>query len=695
MMVLGIEWLTIEVLVACGLGFAVLLVLLSRSATDGTDSESREQRYTRSRPVGPVGGSFGTRSTSNRDPSSVANVADRQLYAEQLLEQGDIQRAVPMLAELGEYRRAAEVMERAEHWLQAGMLYQQANRYSLAIQCFEKSDEPERAVPLLREAGQDKRASLLEAKAARRKERLDEAAQAFYEAEAYQEAGELYLELQDLERCVDSYRRAGRVEVAAQLLEESENLQWAGALYEEAKQWESAARAYAKANLLDEQVRALVECDRVCEAANLLHEERRFEDSLPLLEKVSVMSPQYNRACWMRGRVLERLGKLSHASDAYVEALKTVDVQPENVPQFIRVARAQEGAGLLGEAIATLSRVIVAGHASPKETEWAKEMSRLHQVDGFNEPIDPGIANSPTLAPDVTGGDEPRGSSTTKEWVGSPPVSTLQVQGNSPLPELGRRYSVGRALGQGGNGIVYSGHDRVLQKDVAIKLVTVREGRGQQAHEAFVHEVQTAAKLSHDNIVTIYDVGEVEGFLFFTMERVNGVSLDELLRDKKSLSHDRFLPIAVQLCDALNYAHDRQIVHRDIKPGNVMIASGDQVKLLDFGIATALDEVADQGFGVCGTPHFMSPEQISMDYIDHRTDIYSLGCMLYSVYTGDVPYPDGNVYVQHREAPIPDPRDRVPSLSESVAKVLMRCIAKNRDERFQRASEVADALKMS
>ena len=173
MWILGIDWLSAEAVVAAGL-LLVAFLLLGWLRSNDSDDPARENQSRRSvhskGQSAVVGGTFGARLPGKQrltDAPVTTSVDERKAYAESLIQEGDIQRAVPMLAELGEYRRAAEVMEDAKHWLQAGMLYEQANRYSLAIRCFERSTEPERAAPLLKEAGEHKRALLLEAEAAR------------------------------------------------------------------------------------------------------------------------------------------------------------------------------------------------------------------------------------------------------------------------------------------------------------------------------------------------------------------------------------------------------------------------------------------------------------------------------------------------------------------------------------------------
>ena len=696
--------------VALGLVLLALVVLLRWGRSSQRPERSNRLRsYAKGSSLAHTPGPSTSPSTAQRpymDPISthehrgVAMAAQRsgnqRLAAEEFARSGDTEKAVRIWVDLGEHRRAAEVMEKAGHYLQAGLLYQQADAYPKAIECLEASREPVRAAPLLREIGEVHRALALEATAALNGERLEEAATLFLEAGQFQRAGELWLKLEDHERCVEAFRRAGQVHKAAELLEEHGQAAWAGALFEEDGRWDDAARCFEAVDQLDDHVRCLAKGGNVCRAVQLLHRERRFEDSLALLNSVTPLSAEYSHVSVLIGGVLERFGRLGEASEAYATGLKAMKVDVKVVPLFIRVARVQEGAGLLRDAIATVTRVITSGLATPEITDWARQMVNLYTGTSELEVAEPEFATEETVGFE---GDAPAsGQAATVMFeaavaVQKPEPDDGQAAGVVLSETIGRRYRVDDPLGQGGNGVVYGGYDRVLQKEVAIKFITSGVSMTSLSRNFFIEEVRLAAKLTHPNIVELYDVGEADGMLYFTMEKVVGASLGEIVRSSGGvLSHERVAPLLAQLCDALDYAHDQQIVHRDIKPGNVMVTEGQQVKLLDFGIATAIDECPDQAFVVCGTPYFMSPEQICRDFIDHRTDVYSLGCLLYVLYTGKVPFPDGNVYDHHRNSAPPNPCERVESLAQPIASILMRCLAKDRADRFQRAGDVSKAL---
>ncbi|HLB38805.1 MAG TPA: protein kinase, partial [Gemmatimonadales bacterium] len=261
---------------------------------------------------------------------------------------------------------------------------------------------------------------------------------------------------------------------------------------------------------------------------------------------------------------------------------------------------------------------------------------------------------------------------------------------------LADRYDIERELGRGGMAIVYLATDRKHQRRVAIKVV--QPGLGVElGTELLLAEIQIVARLSHPNIVPVYDSGEANGTLFFVMPFVEGESLRHRLTRERQLPLDEALHIARGVAAGLAYAHARGIVHRDIKPENVMLASGEPM-VADFGIAAVMREV---GGGISsdlivGTPAYMSPEQCDADaLVDGRSDLYSLGCTLYEMLAGSPPFP-GPSALAITASKLADPVPKVSRLRETVPPgvehVLERCLAKSPADRFATAHELARAL---
>ena len=264
---------------------------------------------------------------------------------------------------------------------------------------------------------------------------------------------------------------------------------------------------------------------------------------------------------------------------------------------------------------------------------------------------------------------------------------------------LGDRYEIRSTLGRGGMAIVYEGHDLVLDRPVAIKVLAERYAGDEKFVTRFQREARAAAGLSHPNIVSVFDTGDTGGQHYIVMELLRGETLADVLEREGSLSEGRAARIAGIVAQALQAAHDRGFVHRDVKPGNVMLSPGGDVKVMDFGIArAATDETLTQTGMVLGTASYLSPEQSKGDPLDHRSDIYSLGCVLYEMLAGRPPFSGGSpvsVAYQHvNEAPEPPSRVN-PSVPAELESVVMRALQKDPDARFPTADAFRKAVTAS
>jgi serine/threonine protein kinase len=205
-------------------------------------------------------------------------------------------------------------------------------------------------------------------------------------------------------------------------------------------------------------------------------------------------------------------------------------------------------------------------------------------------------------------------------------------------------------------------------------------------------EAKAAATLNHPGIVTIYDFEEGFDGYFITMEYVPGDALDLVVRSEPQRIKDGLLPILVRLADAVAYAHSHYVIHRDLKPGNILLTPSQEVKILDFGIAARLDTGTSAGPAVCGTPYYMAPEQIRGQDTTPATDIYALGATSFHLATGRPPFKDGNVIEAHIKQNPPDPRELAPELPPGLGPVILQCLEKDPQRRFASAADLREAL---
>jgi len=261
------------------------------------------------------------------------------------------------------------------------------------------------------------------------------------------------------------------------------------------------------------------------------------------------------------------------------------------------------------------------------------------------------------------------------------------------------RYLIGERLGRGGMATVFKAHDPDIDRDVAIKFLHATLCEDAEYHARFLREARAAGGLSHPNIVTVHDVGEIEGRPYMAMELLDGQPLSEEMSDGQPLPLRDVVIMGIQLARALAYAHARGIVHRDIKPGNLIRVKGTQtVKVTDFGIAhmeSAGSEHRTRVGDILGTPQYMSPEQAQGEKLDGRSDLFSAGILLYQMLTGQRPFAGESLVALAvkiaKEDPIPIEKLR-PDLPAALRRVVERCLAKSPDRRFQTGAELSDAL---
>ncbi|WP_144206815.1 Stk1 family PASTA domain-containing Ser/Thr kinase [Mycobacterium tilburgii] len=270
---------------------------------------------------------------------------------------------------------------------------------------------------------------------------------------------------------------------------------------------------------------------------------------------------------------------------------------------------------------------------------------------------------------------------------------------------LSDRYELGDILGFGGMSEVHLARDGRLHRDVAVKVLRADLARDPSFYLRFRREAQNAAALNHPAIVAVYDTGEAEtpsGPLpYIVMEYVDGVTLRDIVHNDGPLPPRRAIEIIADACQALNFSHQNGIIHRDVKPANIMISATNAVKVMDFGIARAIADGGNsvtQTAAVIGTAQYLSPEQARGDSVDARSDVYSLGCVLYEILTGEPPFtgdsPVSVAYQHVREDPVP-PSKRHEGISAYLDAVVLKALAKNPDNRYQTAAEMrADLVRV-
>lgn len=262
---------------------------------------------------------------------------------------------------------------------------------------------------------------------------------------------------------------------------------------------------------------------------------------------------------------------------------------------------------------------------------------------------------------------------------------------------IGDRYEILEKIGTGGMSDVYKAKDHKLKRFVAVKVLKQEFSENENFVSKFRIEAQAAAGLMHPNIVNVYDVGEENGIYYIVMELVDGITLKKYIEKKARLSYKEAVSIAIQVSLGIEAAHNNHIIHRDIKPQNIIISKEGKVKVTDFGIAKAATSNTITS-NVMGSVHYTSPEQARGGYSDEKSDIYSLGITMFEMLTGRVPFNGETtvaIAIKHIQEELPTPREYVPEIPASVENIVIKCCQKSPDRRYQSMAELIDDLKQS
>jgi serine/threonine-protein kinase len=317
----------------------------------------------------------------------------------------------------------------------------------------------------------------------------------------------------------------------------------------------------------------------------------------------------------------------------------------------------------------------------------AEQHSQIMALGAASAPANPG--NDASFAASETQGAK---SGALFAALAAAPAMPLPLQRDSVVAG---RYRIEAEVGRGGMGIVYRAYDNELGETVALKIIAPHLSNDSLVAERFRREVGAARRVTHPNVVRIHDLGQADGQLFYSMEWFAGTSLEQRLTTVRALSLNEMARVLLPACDGLDAAHRAGVIHRDLKPGNILV-SDDAVKIIDFGLASAAGSAGLTATGLLvGTPAYMAPEQVRGGVQDERTDLYAFGVVLYRCAVGELPFTAANPiavgFAHVSEAPRP-PRERRPDLPESLERVILRALEKDPRARFPRIRDLKTAL---
>ena len=628
--------------------------------------------------------------------------------AEQMAKAGKLPEAAKSLIRAGDFENAGRFFFRAEKYAKAGKAYAKAGKTAKAAAAWGKAGKFKKSAELFSEYFQaprdDKNAQIEAAHACHelladesakqkidaetRKALLAPVAQAFEAENNFEKAGALFRESGQLERAAEVYVKAGKLETAVECYKEAnkprEAARIGGRFYEKAGKWREAGMAYAGGEEFlraaecfakaDEPVRAaeyFMRCQEFARAGLMFGKAQRYQEAIDALQKVSEKDKQFDASRALLGRCFYEMHDYAHCAATLENHLLGKRVEKANMDYFYMLALAKEQLGQLQESRDLLYKI------GAVEREYRDLNQRISSIDSRISMLgtQSGVGRGATLASAAAanGGDQAV-------------MSMVQNQ-------LGERYEIEREIGRGGMGVVYLARDKQLDRKVALKFLGTLVDNNEEYRQRFVREAKTAAKINHPNIVAIYDISASQGKAYIAMEFVEGMSLHKYIEKKGKLPAREAINYMAQACAALYSLHSCGIVHRDIKPDNIIIGKGGLIKLMDFGLAKAEDNRITKSNIVMGTPCYMSPEQVQGKDVDGRSDIYAMGLVLYEMLSGKCVFRDGDILLRQVTEMPPRLSEITEGISPELDAFAYKCIAKSPAERFENCKKVVEEIR--
>jgi len=574
-----------------------------------------------------------------------------------------IKESIDCYRKIGRNDRAAELLEKGGLLAESAALYSEIKNYKKAGELFAKTGNYLDSAQCFEKAGMFQESSRMRAKHYESRGEILEAAKIYETIGDTASAAEIYQKAGNINKAAELFFTSGEYAKAAQFFEKSNNIIRAAESYEKAGDLKKAAELFHRSGNRQKEIELLERSGDYLLLAKRYKEQGLNELVISTLQKIPPSSPDYNEAVRLLASTFNEKGEVTLAISKYREALSGSKVTEENIENFYELAGLYEKTNNIPEAMKIYEEILKVQYHYRDVVQRVRALQEKAQVQGVS-----------------TGEKVEELYAETKYSVKEKPPSK-------------KKYEIIGEIGRGAMGIVYKAKDTVLQRIVALKVMPKFMVDNPKISENFKREAIAAARLNHPNIVTVYEAGEEEGDLFIAMEYIEGSNIKQLLLQKKPIPIQGVLFISAQICKGLGYAHENGVVHRDIKPTNIMWTPKKLVKILDFGLARVIQEMASTVTIVGGTPHYMSPEQTLGEKVDHRTDIYSLGVTMFEMVTGRLPFSRGDIGYHHIHTPPPDPREFNKSIPDELARIILKCMAKKPEERYSSAYEVFDELK--
>ncbi len=560
----------------------------------------------------------------------------------------------------------------AKRFIKAGEFFEAAQQLEKAGKCYLKGGDLMRGASMLIHINMLDEALSILSRVNSLESRILQGRIAFQRSE-WERAADFLTDTPEHALLSEAYEQLGRFQEAATLMEKAGNPQAAAQLFEKANDHRRAAILFEQNGLFAEAARNYEAQEKWANAAKLYHLARnrykagfclfkiqRHEDALAQLQMVPEDDPNFSQTRHMMAEIFFHQGVYSVARQLYEDLLGQSMVAEENMSGFYYFARCCEEEGQLDEAKRIYERIFA------RRANFGDVTARLRKLQSVRAASEPTAATA---------------------------IRNIAVPSELAIGDLiDNRFKVIDTIGKGGMGAIFKVKDTELNRNIALKMLTHKRGD----FEELKVELLIARDLTHPYIIKVFDVGSWNGMGYFTMEAVEGEPLKNYIHNTQDDLATK-VRLIIKICEGLKHAHEQNVVHRDIKPQNIMIDRNLNPKILDFGIARKTTHDT-QGKPISGSPKYMAPEQIQNTKTDVRTDVYAMGIIMFYMFTLKEPFLAKTpqlVMKMHLEDPLPEPMAVNPEMPYWLSEIIQKCCRKEPMMRFSNMGELIDELKLN
>ncbi|MBX7247252.1 MAG: protein kinase [Candidatus Sumerlaeaceae bacterium] len=605
-----------------------------------------------------------------------------------------VTRSAELFMRTGNYLKAAEILEQASDFVRAAEAYEKADEWEKAGETYLKGKQHAKAITAYERVSDTRKVADFRARLAMQQGDWVEAGKQYAEAEKPNQAVDAFKRAKDFSAAARVYESMKRYLMAADMYSAAKDFRLAGEAYSKAHDWRNAAECYLVCGEKTQAMEAYVAAGNYFQAGRIAAEESDTAHALEYLQRVPQSSPDWKVATGLLACVFYDTNRHDTARDLFERIIDQISPANDTIVILYKYSLLMERVRP-DLALSALRRIMTVNVNYEDVRLRVEALERLN----FSTPAPRDrVHTAPTAERTIS--SEHRAASTIR--VESPTESS-QVRATriaTLLPETrvgeNGRYRILHELGRGEKSVVYKAVDQNLQQEIALKILAPSSGMSTGDGTRFHDQARIVARLSHPNLVPIYDAGRSEGTYYLAMEYVAGETLRNVVKRKGPMSLEDARRIVRQLVDALNYAHSESVLHLDLKPANILVRESGEAKLCDLGVAAMVNdyrqansEFEDSQLALVESPQYLAPEQILHSGVDARTDVYALGLSLFYFLTGRTPFevrkisdPVEIARVQLHSS-FPRPSTLRATLPSKADEIFMKCTQKNPEDRYQ------------